>query len=162
MAGARTLVKRSESLKIKLEPKGTAEISRLIAKIAYEFGFFVSGREFLLNQRVVEVLKKFVLTGEVQTGLSIMRTDTAIEDYAPVHYISFQTDDSFSKFVVGFFGSIAYMLIAPPLQRGIFRHITDTSIIGVEYQQDLEKRTRGFWALLPDGKNQYIGPKGSA
>jgi hypothetical protein len=158
----RTLVKRSESMSIKLEPKGTGEISRLIAKIAYEFGFFVSGREFLLNQRVAQLLKKFVFTGEVQTGLSIMRTDTAVEEYAPFHYISFQMYDSFTKFVVGFFGSIAYMLIAPPLQRGIFRHITDTSIIGVEYQQDLEKRTLGFWALLPDGENQYIGPKGSA
>lgn len=90
-----------------------------------------------------------------------MRTDTTIEDYTPVHYISFQAYDSFTKFVVGFFGSIAYMLIAPPLQQGIFQHITDSSIIGVEYQHDLEKHTLGFWTLLPDGQNQYIGPRRS-
>jgi hypothetical protein len=140
----RTLVKRSESLTIKLEPKGTGGISRLIAKIAYEFAFLVSGREFLLNQSVAEPIKKLALSGDAQAGVSFMRIDTAVEDYAPVHYIRFQAYDSFTKFVVGFFGSIAYMLIAPPLEHGIFQHIADTSIIGVEYQQDLEKHTLGF------------------
>ena len=154
----RTLVKRSESLTIKLEPKGTGGISRLIAKIAYEFAFLVSGREFLLNQSVAEPIKKLARSGDAQPGVSFMRIDTAVEDYAPVHYISVQAYDSFTKFVVGFFGSIAYMLIAPPLEHGIFQHIADTSIIGVEYQQDLEKHILGFWALLPHGKNQYIGP----
>src|SRR3989338_6149563 len=77
-----------------------------------------------------------------------------------------QVYDSFTKVVVGFFGSIAYMLIAPPLEQGILQRIADTyqcpDIMGVEFQQDLQKGTLGFWALLPDGKNQYIGPKRSA
>lgn len=162
----RTLIKRSDAFKIRLEPKGTGDVSRLIAKIAYEFGFLLAGREFLLNQKVAEPLKKFIMTGEAQPGLSVMRVDTAVSDYTPAHFISFQVYDSFTKVVVGFFGSIAYMLIAPPLEQGILQHIADTyqcpDIMGVEFQQDLQKGTLGFWALSPDGKNHYIGPKRSA
>jgi len=95
---------------------------------------------------------------------SILR-DKRLQD-AVLTQEKIQVYDSFTKVVVGFFGSIAYMLIAPPLEQGILQRIADTyqcpDIMGVEFQQDLQKGTLGFWALLPDGKNQYIGPKRSA
>jgi hypothetical protein len=157
-----TLVKRSDTFRIILTPKSGCDVSRLIAKIAYEFGFLIAGRDFLLNQHVAEPLRKYIRTGENESNFPVIRISTDNPNYTPVHFISFQVDDYITKVTVGFFGSIAYALLAPPLKKETLRQIIERykcqEIIGVEYQQNLEKDSFGFWALLPDGSIKYIGP----
>ena len=60
----RTLIKRSEAFKIKLEPKGSGDVSKLVAKIGYEFGFLTCYREFLSSERVAKSLHSFIMNGE--------------------------------------------------------------------------------------------------
>ena len=157
-----TLVKRSDTFRIKLTPKSGCDVSRLIAKIAYEFGFLIAGRDFLLNQHVVEPLRKFIRTGKNKYNFPVIRISTDRPVYTPAHFISFQIDNYVTKVTVGFFGCIAYALLASPLEKGVLRQIIERykipEIIGVEYQQNLETDSFGFWALLPDGSVKYIGP----
>ena len=156
-----TLVKRSDTRKIKLEPKGSDDVSRLVAKIAYEFGFILGYRDFLLSEHVAKPLHSFILTGEKQPGFHITQISTSFSDFVPIHFISFQTYEYMTRIIVGFFGTLTYMLIAPPLEHKIFQQIAEDNncpdLIGVEYQQDMHKKTIGFWAILPDGTYKYIG-----
>jgi hypothetical protein len=157
-----TLMKRSDALKIKLEPKGSGDASHLVAKIAYEFGFIVGYRDFLSSERVAQPLHRLIMTGEKQPGFHVFQLSTDFSDFVPVHFISFQIYEYMTRVIVGFFGSIAYTLIAPPFQHKVLHqtgeHYNCHNLIGVEYQQDLQEETVGFWALLPDGNNKYIGP----
>jgi len=156
------LIKRSNAFSISLEPKGSGNVSLLIAKIAYEFGFIIGYRDFLSSENVAKPLHKFIETGQIQPGFHVFRTGTESTDYAPVHYISFQCYDDLTRVIVGFFGKIAYTLIAPPLENKVLNQIAETydcpEIVGVEYQQDMAKGTVSFWALLPKKNVMYIGP----
>ena len=156
------LFKRSDAFNISLVPKGSGNVSRLIAKIAYEFGFTIGYSDFLKSEYVAKPLHKFIETGECQPGFHVFRTGTELPDYAPVHFISFQCYDCLTRVVVGFFGKIAYTLIAPPFENKVLSQIAETyecpKIVGVEYQQDMAKDTVGFWALLPEKSVMYIGP----
>jgi hypothetical protein len=162
----RTLVKRSNAFKIKLEPKGSGDVSRLVAKIGYEFGFLTCYREFLSSECVAKPLHSFIMNGEKQPGFHIMRIGTELSDYVPIHFISFQVYDSVTRIVVGFFGSIAYALIAPAFEHKVLSEIAQrydcSGVTGVEYQQDLEKDRAGFWAILPGNRVKYLGPKAFA
>jgi len=158
----RTLVKRSEAFKIKLEPKGPGDVSRLVAKIGYEFGFLTCYREFLSSERVAKPLHSFIMNGEKQPGFHVLRISTDFSDYVPVHFISFQVYEHVTRIVVGFFGSIAYTLIAPAFEHKVLGKIAEQydcpDIIGVGYQQDLSRAMVSFWALLADNSIKYIGP----
>lgn len=157
-----TLVKRSYTFKIKLEPKGSYDVSRLVAKMSYEFGFIIGYRDFLSSESVAQPLNKFIRTGEKQPGFHVFQIRTNFTDFVPVHFISFKTNEYMTRTVVGFFGTLAFTLIAPPFEHNLFHQIAEDydcpDIIGVEYQQDMNKDTVGFWALLADGNNKYIGP----
>jgi hypothetical protein len=54
------------------------------------------------------------------------------------------------------------MLIAPPFENDLLTQIAVTygcpEVVGVEYQQNMEKSSVGFWALLPKKNVIYIGP----
>ena len=156
------LVKRSDAFSITLEPKSSGDVSRLIAKIAYEFGFIIGYRDFLSSENVAKPLHNFIETGKIQQGLHVYRTITESQDYALSHYISFQCYDDHTRIVVGFFGRIAYTLIAPHFENKILNIVSKTydcpEVVGVEYQQDMAKDSVGFWALLPGKKIKYIGP----
>lgn len=158
----RTIVKRSEAFKIKLEPKGPGDVSRLVAKIGYEFGFLTCYREFLSSERVAKPLHSFIMNGEKQPGFHVLRISTDFSNYVPVHFISFQIYEDVTRIVVGFFGIIAYTLITPAFEHKVLGKIAEQydcpDIIGVEYQQDLSTAMVGFWALLKDKKIKYIGP----
>lgn len=156
------LVKRSNAFSIKLEPKGAGDVSRLIAKIAYEFGFIIGYRDFLSSENVAKPLHNFIVSGQPQKGLHVYRTITESQDYALSHYISFQCYNDHTRIVVVFFGRIAYTLIAPCFENKILNRISETyecpDVVGVEYQQDMAKDSVGFWALLPGNKIKYIDP----
>ena len=155
-----TLVKKSDIFRINLEPRKPGDISRLIAKIAYEFGFAIGYIDFLMSERVAEPLHCFITTGKEQPGFHIFRTGTELSDYAPFHFISFQVYDSITRVVVVFFGNIAYTFITPTFEDNILRQIAETyecpDAFGVEYQQNLAENTVGFWALLPDRKVKLL------
>ena len=156
------LVKRSDAFSINFEPKGSCDVSRLIAKIAYEFGFIVGHRDFLSSENVAKPLHNFIETGQPQQGLHVYRTIIESQNYALSHYISFQCYDDHTRIVVGFFGRIAYTLIAPHFENKILNIVSKTygypEVVGVEYQQDMAKDSVGFWALLQGEKIKYIGP----
>lgn len=156
-----TLVKHSDTRRIRLEPKGSNDVSRLVAKIVYEFGFILGYRDFLLCEKVAKPLRHFILTGDKQPSFHITQISTNVSDLAPIHFISFQTYTDMTRIIVGFFGTLAYILIAPPLEYKILQQIAKDNncpdLIGIEYQQDIIKKTTGFWAILPDKNYKYIG-----
>jgi hypothetical protein len=157
-----TLVKRSETLQIKLQAKGDADVKRLVAKIAYEFGFVVGDREFLLAESVSQPLNQLVMTGEGQAGVHISPFATSFSDYAPLHFLRMQMYDFMTRLAVVFYGRIAYNVIAPLPDRSVLARFADhydcPGVVGVEFQQDVANARVGFWALLPDDNVKYIGP----
>ncbi len=156
------LVKRSDAFSTKLEPKSSGDVSRLIAKIAYEFGFIIGYRDFLSSENVAKPLHNFIVSGQPQQGLHVYRDITESQYYNLSHYISFQCYDDHTRIVVVLFGRIAYTLIAPGFENKILNKVSEIyecpDVLGVEYQQDMEKDSVGFWALLPGNKIKYIGP----
>lgn len=157
-----TLVKRSDAFKIKFEAKSSGDVSRLVAKIGYEFGFLTCYREFLGSECVAKPLRSFIVNGEKQPEFHVVRIYADFSDCKPVHFIRFQASDHETTFVVGFFGGIRYELIAPAFEYNVLDKVAKQfdcpNIVGIEYQQDLKKDIVGFWALLADKSIRYLGP----
>ena len=156
------LIKRSGPVSVSLEPKGPGNVSLLIAKIAYEFGFLVGFSEFLSSENVAKPLRKLLETRQFPPGFRVFKIDTESTDYAPVHFIRFECYDELTRITVGFFGKIVYTLIAPPFENKVLTQIAVTydcpEVVGVEYQQNMEKGSIGFWALLRKKDVIYVGP----
>jgi len=156
-----TVIKRRYRPKFELEPKGSGDVSRLVAKISYEFGFIVGGRDFLLSERVAKPLNRFIQTGEKQPGvLHVTPISTRYSDFVPAHFIRFEANEYMTRVIIAFFGSIAHALIAPPFEHNVLQQLTERhacpNLIGVEYQQDLQRDTMSFWALLPENNIKVI------
>ena len=156
----KTLVKRSTAFSIKLTPKGMYDVSPLVAKVCYEFGFFVGYSDFLQSENVARSLLDYLSTGEQQDGLHIIRLSLDEEPLVPIHSIALIVTDQHTYFTIRFFGRIAYRVFAPPFENDVLQHIRDefscTDIIGLEFQQDLEKGIAGFWGVLPDESVKHL------
>ncbi len=156
----KTLVKRSTAFSIELTPKGMYDVSPLVAKVCYEFGFFVGYSDFLQSENVARSLLDYLLTGEQQDGLHIIRLLLDEEPLVPIHSIALTVSNQHTYFTVRFFGRIAYRVFAPPFENDVLQHIRDefdcTDIIGLEFQQDLENGIARFWGVLPDESVKHL------
>ena len=152
----RALKKRRDKFRIKIEPKSTPQIERLLAKIFYELLFLVGGGIIFEKTRELEPLYDFINTGKKSDLIFISNINTEKENYVPIHVIQFIFDHSYQKMRIGFFGKIAYQFTYVGLRYKDFWKETEEkfdvqNIIGVHYEQQLDKQTKNFCFISEDG-----------
>ncbi len=156
------LVRRQEKPTIQISSRGRPQITRFLAKVAYEFLFFLGGREFLLNPQVSEPLFKAIQGTDTDIPVGTMRIDPPADEFSPVHVIELLTDRGLTEIYIVLFGHISYRVSTTRLSSQFLGLIEERlkipNIIGVHFQQRLPNEL-GFWVVTSDG--QYIWPGGT-
>ncbi|HNQ77956.1 MAG TPA: HNH endonuclease [Acidobacteriota bacterium] len=161
--------KHSEKLKPNLVPKALGDPNALIAKIAYEFMFFVGSARFFqvkgLAERLLEEIEP-QLEKKNDVKMFINRVKSLCEEPRPYHFIRFEHHPKCPPMLtVGFYGTLAYhLVIFVTLPEDFFKEIADyanfPSMIGIQYQGGIGgnkySSEQAFWALGPDGKSKQI------
>jgi hypothetical protein len=152
----RSLKKRRDKFKIKIEPKSQSQIDRLLAKIFYEFLFLIGGKIIFKKAKELEPVYDFINTGKKSDLIFISNINTEKESYVPIHVIQFIFDYSYQKMRIGFFGKIAYEFTYIGLRYKDFweeleEKFSVKNIIGIHYEQHLYRKTRNFWFISDDG-----------
>ncbi len=152
----RAIKKRRDKFKIKIEPKSTPQIERLLAKIFYEFLFFTGNKIIFEKAAELEPIYNFINNGEKSNLIFISNINTKNESYVPIHFVQFIFDYSFQKMRIGFFGKIAYEFTYIGLRykdfwKEIEENFSVKNIIGIHYEQDLDNKTKNFWFIAEDG-----------
>lgn len=155
------LKKRSDKFDYSIIPKGSTDVSRLIAKIFCEFFYLVGGRHFFEKITEFEAVYNFINTGEKSTKLQIYRKNPFKDEYAPLHYITLfvKPDENFPRLDVGFFGKIVFSLrFLTNLQDFWQEHeqrYKVSGIQGIHFEQDLNKHSKHFWWIFSDGTHKF-------
>jgi hypothetical protein len=152
----RTLVKRHYPLKPEAVPRGAARVDRAIAKIAFEFAFFVVGRAIAKDPADnFEPFVRMVCRGTAGERVLIVRVKSEAEEFQPVHFVTLELRPGFTQLIVGLFRKITYLVIAPPLPGDSLDPIAAACALppirGVQCQVWPELKARRFGALLEDG-----------
>jgi hypothetical protein len=77
------------------------------------------------------------------------------------HFVTLEVREAFTRFVVGFFRPITYVVIAPELEAEALNEIAGAlgvaRLRAVQCQLDLQAGAKRFAAMLPDGSVRQIG-----
>ena len=154
--------KHSDQLRIEVAPQTEANISPLIAKIAYEMLFLCGGATWFSegNSKLRHLLLDSINTMEIQRGIFVMRAEPSMPDYAPVHLIRLEPHSGLTILRVVFFGNIEYVLTARPLSSdfvaNLRRLLQADNLRAIVYQQQLDKSVKSFWTVTDDGEIKCI------
>jgi hypothetical protein len=154
--------KHSDQLHIEVAPRNKANISPLIAKIAYEMLFVCGGPEWFgkENAELRHLLLDSIDTMEIQRGVFVMRAEASMADYAPIHLIRLEPHSGLTILRVVFFGHIEYVLTARPLSNdfvsSLKRSLQTDNLRAIVYQQQLDKSVKSFWTVTDDGEIKCI------
>lgn len=147
---------------VDIAPKVKANIEPLIAKIAYEVMFFCGGEEFFIkaNPELRLQLLTSIDKQEMQRDIFVMRVEPVIKEFSPVHLIRLEFPDYITIIRVVFFGRIEYVLVTKPLSRvfadNLKRNLRIDDLYAIDFQQELYKSTKSFWAVTTNGKGHCI------
>jgi hypothetical protein len=159
-----TIKKRSAVLVPQIIPKKKLDPKRLLHKIAYEFLFFLAGREIFCeeNGELISPILSFIQDPTTQ-GLDYFRVNPYFSEFRPNHYISLKFIDSVTIFRFSFFSKLDFTLIGKPLGKEFARmmnfNLKTDNVNGIVYQQELKVPHKTFWAYKSDGTSFFIGTK---
>lgn len=159
----RSLLKRREAIPVTVAPRAVPKVDRLIAKVGYEFIFFVAGLALFHeeNSKLQGLLHAAVTNDSLQPGLFIMRVEPQIKEFIPLHLIRLEFPNYMTLLRVGFFGRIEYTLTAPALSRAVVEslhaHLNLSDLYGIQFQQQLNDGQKVFLALRESGPPKRLG-----
>lgn len=153
--------KESRPLHFQVEPVVKGEATRVVAKIAYEFMFLVGYKRLYDIENLHKHLINTIGGQENTQGGIIYRMKPQIPNPEPFHYIRFYSHAGYPRVDVGFFGSIAYVLLATsPLPHDVFDHIGKrfgcSNIMGIQYEEGTNGDFQALWAIESDGKTKLL------
>ncbi len=151
----RRLLKRSDSLKVQLRPRSAPSLDPLAGKVAYEFGYLIGGRDFLMSVDLAQSLFALVCGIPPASGTEVFRLRTG-ENPNPYHCIEFFPRAGHTEFTVVLFGSIVLRILAPKVDHRMFADIESRfglkGMEGIEFQQNIEENSFAFRAVLEGGE----------
>lgn len=154
------LVRRQEKVTIRIQARDQQHPEKLMAKIAYEFLFFLGGRELLINRQVAEPLFRAIQGENSNNPAFFLRLDPLSETYVPTHTIELHTDRGMTEVYINLFGRIVYRVTTTALLPTFLRSISDKygipNIIGIHYQQRLPNEM-SFSAVTSEGEYIWLG-----
>ncbi|MCH7575816.1 MAG: HNH endonuclease [Candidatus Marinimicrobia bacterium] len=156
------LVRRQGKTTIRIQSRKTPQIHRLMAKIAYEFLFFIGWREFLINRQVAEPLFNAIQGETDDNPAYFLRLDPLSNEFVPIHTIELHTHRGMTEVYILLFGRIGYRVTTMALLPDYLKFIGDQygidDIIGIHFQQRLDGEL-GFHAITADGEYIWLGQK---
>jgi hypothetical protein len=146
------LIKRSSQLEITINPKVRAEVLPLIAKIAYEFYFSISGRKFFNkeNHDLRQSLGALITRKESKQKPLFIREKPFHNDYQPFHIIRLDLAGKSCVLHVSFFGNVQYLLVTKSLSSDVYEDVKkvfeleDLKIIGFKQRIDTYAKSFAF------------------
>lgn len=151
----RKIIKRSEKIEYQSRPRKKILIERLVAKIAYEFLFFIGAPKARTIVPLLEDLFQLLNTGNSQGSLFISRQVPPEDKPKDYHVISLDTLCGCTRIEVIFFGYISYLIIGPVLPTDFFEAYEDQfgqKIYGVLFEQDIIQTKKKFALIIEDGE----------
>jgi len=151
----RKLIKRSNTIKIQSKPRKNIMVERLIAKIAYEFLFFIEAHKASSIITFLEDLFGIINTGVSQGTVFISRQVPPEDQPSDYHAISLDTLSGCTRIEVIFFGHISFLIIGPKLPSDFFDAYNvqfGQDIYGVLFEQDITKTNKKFALIIQDGE----------
>lgn len=157
----RILVKGTSTSKVSIIPRNSEDnVKLLVAKIAYEFLALVGYGNFFQSERINNLLFDSLNKYEIQPGLVIERVQAPIKGYHPFHALIVEFTEDFTFVIISFFGSISYEIIAPPMKSDFLnfhgREYDIDNLIGFQFEENWEKKTKSFWGIDKDGNRKGI------
>lgn len=151
----RKIIKRSNKIKFQSRPRKNIMIERLIAKIGYEFLFFVGAHKAGTITTILKDLFKIINTGISQVSLFISRQVPPEDKPSDYHAISLDTLKGCTRIEVIFFGYVSFLIIGPKLPMEFFDAYNEQfgqDIYGVLFEQDITKTNRKFGLIIQGGE----------
>ncbi|MBZ5588093.1 MAG: HNH endonuclease [Acidobacteriia bacterium] len=150
-----SLRRRTGRAAVALKPKRPPLPERELAKIAYEFLFLVLGRE-LFHPENDDPCNRLINTIGSFSGpkAAVVRLQPPSAGYEPLHVIHFRNSKGFVEMRVLLFGQI-HFFVAPGRFRSVclsgLQERFGSNIIGVQFQQRLDRRGMAFWGVCAEG-----------
>ncbi|MBF8302391.1 MAG: endonuclease [Candidatus Dadabacteria bacterium] len=151
------LIKRSSQPELTMKPKEKANVLPLIAKIAYEFYFFISGVKFFnkengdLRRDLLFLIRgEFRENGKLPNQMFFMREEPINEDYQKYHLIILDFHKNICVLHVSFFGHVQYLLQTNALSKDIieslinYYKLDDLKFIELRLMLDTKELFYGF------------------
>jgi len=156
-----TLARRSGQPNVRVVPKRQPRPERLIAKITNEFLFLVLGRHLFLpeNAEQGEALHN-TIADSVGPKAVVLRVKPEENVFKPLHILHFRNDEDLFVMHVVLFGSIDFVLCLPPLavaSLALLREQFVGGVVGIQFQQRLDRDLKAFWAVRKDAPARRIG-----
>jgi len=156
------LKRHQEKPIIRIQSKTYPQIRRFLAKLTYEFLFFISNGNLFSNPQVYEPLRA-AIQGDAENQFPFTtKLDPPGEEYRPIHVVEVLTKRGLTDVYFVFFGRIAYLLTLPLLQanflEAIGQHYQINQMIGIHFQQPLTGDL-GFWGVSEEGEYVWLGGK---
>jgi hypothetical protein len=155
-----SIIKRSSQPELRIEPKKKANILPLIAKIAYEFYFYISGVKFFnkenrdlrrdLRDIIFQIKGEFWENEKLPNGMFFMREEPVNDDYQKYHVIRLDFHKTIWVLHVSFFGHVQYLLTTNALSKDIIESLIneykldDLECINLQLMLDTKELLYGF------------------
>lgn len=159
------LRKLSGQPSVTIVPREKANIDPLIAKIAYEIMYCYGGADFFSKENLdlrLQLLTS-IDTMQMQKDIFVMRVESVIKEFSPVHLLSLEFPENITKLRVAFFGRIEYVLAAKPLSMAFVNNLKEglrvDDLYAIAFRQEIDKCTKSFWSVTTDGKVHRIAFK---
>lgn len=154
----RSILKRRDKFTLTIEPKGKCEIERLIAKIYYEFLYFVE-RNFIFKKAIeLEPIFNLINKGEKSNIYYFSRPKSKLQTAIPTHLIRFIFKDTFQQLYISFFGILDFSFITFFHYSGFWKiheeQFKCSNINGVHFEQNIQSGDKNFWFI--DDKHKLI------
>ena len=152
----RTLLKRREKFEIIIEPKGRCEIERFIAKIYYEFMYFVEGRFIFHNADDLMPILALIDKGETSKAFHFSRQVSKFENPIASHLIRFVFQRTHQQLYISFFGILDFLFMTFYHHENFWdkteEHFGCRKIKGIHFEQTVKSGEKRFWFLDEEDK----------
>lgn len=159
----RSLLKRKENFEFIMKPKGAREIERLIAKIYYEFLYFIGGTFVFVKAAELIPIIHLIERGEKNDIFHFSRRKSKFTKPIPTHSLGFIFRETYQELFVSFFGILDFSFMTFIHHKNFWdmhkKHYKYSNIIGIHYEQNLKKGAKNFWFIDSKGKfrNGFVG-----
>lgn len=105
------LMGRGDNFRIIIEPMGESEIERLIAKIHYEFMYFIEGRFIFYNAADLQPIFDLIDKGSPSEAFYFARQEPKFKNPIATHLIRFIFRNTNQQLYISFLGILDFLFM---------------------------------------------------
>ncbi len=159
----RKLFKRRDKFKIRIESKGNCEIERFVAKLYYEFLYFVQGIFIFERSIDLEPIIRLIDGGEKSNVYYFSRQKPKFKNAIPTHLMRLLFTNRYQHFYVSFFGILDFLFMTFYHYDNFWTNhekiFKNKEIQGIHFEQNVHTGNKNFWFIDKMNKIVAIKPK---